>query len=655
MRYLTKSKSPIWLGVLLLFLGMASCEEERDPVIVAVEEANATLRNNDWRLAELLVDVKNSDLPPPFMAGVTSDSLQAGLYDLSQIFNGVDTPENYRYLFTEDNEILVDSLGDGNFLSAGSYRVLGSNDIRLGFANLQKIPYQYLYLTQLRTMNFDANEGTASRVIDAYNRLYTRLILNETPNRVGDAIARLLFNNRVVQKAVNDFLVDLISGKLEFVNEIDPVTLSDSLATVIFDEIQARDWQTILADAIEAELEKFTDIDPEAVSLQISENVVAAIQERFTVDAIFEFLLPFMEQVGEKPPQEVAENIAVVITALILDFFDQQKLEEIILPIWENFTKVPDSTVAVVADSLATIVEDNWINQDNLSDRFLPIMEKIDATPLSQMGNLASEVVDSLTVVLDQINATFPDLNLDPDYGAIQTAVRAALVALKPIINSVGTDAAADQIADLILGTFLTHEAIQNVFIAAINALQSIDPQMAADTISTWLANLIGLAEDDLIAFLTLKLSPIVEDFDPDAAALQIATALNQFITDNVTQELVFDLVFPLIEAISNINTELVANYIAARILESDLIKDNITQENIAMLLLPVLEQIKETDTEEVAQAIIDTIVNNDLFKAIVTEERVARTISYLLYNIIWTNFKNLNNFQAVTIALQHD
>ena len=639
----------------VLFMGLSSCEEERDPVIVAVEETQAILRNNEWGLSELLVTVSNPDLPPPFMAAVTNDSLQEGIYNIDQIFDSVDNVNNYRYLFTEDNEILVDSLGDGNLTFGGTYKVRGSNDIRLGIADLKKIPYRFLYLTEPRTMTFDADQGTAALVIDAYNRLYTRLIVKETPDRVGDAIARLLFNNRIVQRAINNFLVDLISGKLEFVNEIDPVALSDSLATVIFDEIQARDWQTILSDAIEAELEKFTDIDPDAVSLLISEQVVAVIQERFSTEAIFEFLLPFLEQVGERPPEEVAESIAIVVTAFILDIFDEDQLQEIILPIWEEFTKVPDSTVATVSDSLATIVEDNWINQDQLSDLFLPAMEKIDATPLPQLGNLASEVVDSLTVIVDEINTTFPDLNLSPDYDAIGTAVTAALVGLKPIINTLGTEAAADQIADLILSTFLTHEAIQNAFISAINFLQSIDPQTASARISEWLANLIGLAEDELIAFLTLKLSPIVEDLDPDFAAFQIARALNQLITDTVTQDFVFDLVFPLIEAISNINTQLVANYLAARILESDLVKETVTEENIAMLLLPVLEQIKETDTEEVAQSIIDAIINNDLVKAIVTEERVAWIISYLLYDVIWREFKNLNNFEAVTIALRHD
>ena len=45
----------------------------------------------------------------------------------------------------------------------------------------------------------------------------------------------------------------------------------------------------------------------------------------------------------------------------------------------------------------------------------------------------------------------------------------------------------------------------------------------------------------------------------------------------------------------------------------------------------------------------------NDLVKEIITEERVSRLISYFLYSALWEQFKDLNNFQSVTIAITRE
>ena len=113
---------------------------------------------------------------------------------------------------------------------------------------------KYLYLGQERTMIFNAGEGNAELIIDAYNRLITRLVVNEAPNKIGDAVALLLFENEKVQEALNNFMVDLIAGKLSFVNEIEPEALADSIATAVIDGLESIDWQTVLSDALEEAL-----------------------------------------------------------------------------------------------------------------------------------------------------------------------------------------------------------------------------------------------------------------------------------------------------------------------------------------------------------------------------------------------------------------
>jgi hypothetical protein len=76
-------------------------------------------------------------------------------------------------------------------------------------------------------------------------------------------------------------------------------------------------------------------------------------------------------------------------------------------------------------------------------------------------------------------------------------------------------------------------------------------------------------------------LAPIIENLNPDYTAFKIAQALNGFIQNNVTESAIANLVLPILNAITNINAEAVANYLAVQLLDSDLIKENINQENI--------------------------------------------------------------------------
>lgn len=632
-----------------------ACEEPEDPVIAAVEEAQSILRGNEWTLQAFDVIIQNEDLPPPFMVGAVTDSLEPGTYTSEQIFGNLDDVDAYRIQFTEDNTFLVDSSGNGAFEESGTYKIFGSNDIRLGLNGQKRITYEFRYLSGERTMVFNADEGTAGFAIDAYNQVITRFVVNETPTRIGDAVGRLLFENETIQTALNEFLVDLISGKLAFVNEIDPNAAADSVATMIVEALEATDWQTILSGALEAELNDITDIDPIAIADSIATQTAAKIREELNTETIFDFILPFMERIGELPPEQVAENIAIVVVPLILDTFDGDNLQAIIFPIWEAFTMLDDTVVARVADSLATLIERNRINQDSLSEQFLPVTTKIDATPITQMGTLAEEVTDSVHVQIDAINATFPDLNLSPDYGAIETAVTALLVALKPVIVATGPDAAADQIADLIIDSFLDHQTLKDAFISVINFFQAIDPGTAAATISQWLVNLVGEADQALIDFLTLKLSPIFEDFEPELTAFNIARALSQYIEANVTGQIIEAAILPVLEDFSNTNTEAVADYLAELILGSNLVQETFAKENIEATLLPVLEKLQETDTQAAAQVIIETIVQSNFFEAVITQERVSWIVSYLLYDRLWNEFKDINNFESVSIAIEHD
>ena len=213
------------LAAVSIFSCLSSCEEPPDPVIKAVEEAENALQGNTWSMKDFTVEVKNPDIPLPFMAGATnstSDSLQSGLYSINDIFGGIDDATLYRFAFTPDGDILSDSTNSGSFVGTGSYRILGSNDIRLSFDVLEKnrLRFLYTYISSEKVFDLDLDEEIAEKQLKRFNDQIKKRIVRETPDKIGDAIATLLFENEAVQNAINRFLVDLIAGKLDVLNNI---------------------------------------------------------------------------------------------------------------------------------------------------------------------------------------------------------------------------------------------------------------------------------------------------------------------------------------------------------------------------------------------------------------------------------------------------
>jgi hypothetical protein len=276
--------------------------------------------------------------------------------------------------------------------------------------------------------------------------------------------------------------------------------------------------------------------------------------------------------------------------------------------------------------------------------------------PYCKLGALAQEVTDSIKTLIDKINAKLPDLNLNPDYQSMKSQIQTIFIAAKPLIGLVGgPQQAADDVAAILVSQILNKSNISLAVAAGINFLQSIDSETAANTLTTWLINLATEISPSLINYLQDLLAPIIENLDPDYTAFKIAQALNGFIQNNVTESAIANLVLPILNAITNINAEAVANYLAVQLLDSDLIKENINQENIKNILLPILQDLKDTDVEELVNSLIQELVNSDLFKSVVTEETISTVISLIIYNSAWEKVKVANNFKEVTIILTHE
>jgi hypothetical protein len=256
-----------------------ACEQPVDPVIESVLETNETLQKHIWTLEDFRVELKDDDIPPPILFSLTEAEIAGGVYDLDDMVLDASDARKLRLQFTPEKEIVhVDEEFDFVFGDASTYFVFNDRSIRLSGPN-NSLNYRYNYFGSSREMMFSLTEEQATKTIEDINKKLIKHIANQTPDKIGDLVADILFNNEKVQQLINDQLVGLISGKIEFINDLDPDAIADSVSARIIMALQSVDWEGELTQLLKTELEKITNIDAEAVSQQIG----AAVAQKLTM------------------------------------------------------------------------------------------------------------------------------------------------------------------------------------------------------------------------------------------------------------------------------------------------------------------------------------------------------------------------------------
>jgi archaellum component FlaF (FlaF/FlaG flagellin family) len=286
-----------------------ACEQPVDPVIESVQETNETLQKHIWTLEDFRVELKDDDIPPPILFSLTEAEIAGGVYDLDDMVMDASDARKLRLQFTPEKEIVhVDEEFDFVFGDASTYFVFNDRSIRLSGPR-NSLNYRYNYFGSSREMMFSLTEEQANKTIEEINQKLIKHIAKQTPDKIGDLVANILFNNEKVQQLINDQLVGLISGKIEFINDLDPDAIADSVSAQIILALQSVDWEGELTQLLKTELEKITNIDADAVSKQIGAAVAQKINEELTVSKIYDIVLPFIENITENP-ESSAESIA---------------------------------------------------------------------------------------------------------------------------------------------------------------------------------------------------------------------------------------------------------------------------------------------------------------------------------------------------------
>ncbi|KXX69142.1 hypothetical protein AVL50_17030 [Flammeovirga sp. SJP92] len=633
---------------------MIGCEQPMDPVIEDVQNTKSILNEHRWYLNNFEVVTKSDDIAPPILWGAQSDVLNQGHYDLDDMVYNTDDMRSTIHEFTVDRDITttneeLDFLTD----SIGRYLIINSNTIRITNSAIN-LNYQYKYNEELKHFTLHVDEDIASSVIQSANDKLMKYVANGTPDKIAGLITTLLYHNETIQRIINDAIVGWIAGKGEFIEHLPPEETADKIAEELFNYLESLGLEEKLSEVIQQELDKITDIDAEEVTQKISTEIVELIHDGLSKDNLYNLIYPSLDQIVASP-EESSEKITGAIMSIIGKILSEDNINAISTKIWTEFTTLNEETINDVSDKITVLIEDKWINEDNFYSLLFPIIEKIEDTSILKMGELAKEATVKIEEIINVINNTFDGVNLEPDYTSMESTLKTAFIAAKPVISlNGGAEKTTQEISTLIKNQFLNHDFIQKTIAGGITSLQEIDHEKAVPVINN-LINAVGeVASPVVYDFISSKLLIIIEDTDAEYLSFKIAKTINEAITGIINDESVYQFLYPVVDSFANLNTKLISDKIANMVFELDIIKDNINPEKVSDLIQGVLINIQETGVENIVQALITQIAQGDLFKEIITEDRVSLIISLYLYNAAYQDMKVANNFTSATITLEH-
>ena len=171
-----------------------------------------------------------------------------------------------------------------------------------------------------------------------------------------------------------------------------------------------------------------------------------------------------------------------------------------IYPVWESFAQVHAGEISSIADTLGTVITNHFFDESSLAASLEPFIATLDNTSTLQIPALAQSIIDNtLMPLIDSINATFPGMDINPDWNNVKTILTSALTVLKSSLPGQTYAEAAAQLAQTIIS--LMDGIISNGIESALLQLQDIPADQASQVIAAWTVNLIDAAQPQIIAF----------------------------------------------------------------------------------------------------------------------------------------------------------
>ena len=619
---------------------------ERDKII-AVEDQ---LRDNTWKFNDLVVSVKLEANAIPLLANVADENgmVQPGIYNSYAIFGNNDRQLKASYQFTRD-DILRDTSGSGDFMKIAGYYVLSTSEIRINPDSSNKINFSYSNNADDNTFILNASSFYSPDLIASVNNRIVNSILADRPDDLAEKIVDFLQNNENISKAIERFLYEIIHSKVEEITQ-SPEEISEKLATAVVEKLGEIDWEEVLYNRILEFLQNLQAEDPEEKAGELAQRLAEKIEASLAQSDIYDVILPILQEFEDNTLPVLASRIAATVYDKISEVLSEENIYNRVYPVWEQLTQADSVTLSETADTLASVVTAYFFDADTLAESLIPFVEKVDETSPFQLGGLSQEIIDSVLIpVVEDINGAFPGLGLDPDWSAVKPVITSLLSAVKAALGNQTIEELSRTLANGIIGVMDT--IIQKGFEKAIFSLQEIPADQAASVIASWITNLLEMAEEPVVDFIEGKLNALFDKFEAEKAAETISAVMYNKILEIFSEESLYGLFLPLLEAFQEADVEQIAGLIAAWILELDLKPEDLTKEElIAQLSIVISQLIGNMDPENATQVLLDLLLENDLIEQL--DGRILQTVLefkiYELYGIVAGSINAIDGVEIV-------
>lgn len=337
-----------FIVIMALFISSISCEQYVDPVIEETFDSRELLQQKEWLLVDYQVNLDNSDIGAPQFLGFDNDSIEAGNYNLQDLIDtGNDFPL-YQFKFTTENKILIDSTQSGNYLDAGKYLVFTDVKTNISPIDFRTMHYQYYYDESEKTMTFTLDQDGANHAIEDVDKRYINSQVNETPQKIGNAVADAL-GNPIIHHKIHNLLVDKLADKIQdWLNEWDPAVAPINLAEKIFEFFKDNDIQGELDFPITNVIKELFDFDRDT---DLTGKRRHQKLSSLTIDNIFDhpdfeygistermaaLIAPVLPNQPVVNPQQISEDIIDAIGPVIDDIFTPERISKIVAKVINN-------------------------------------------------------------------------------------------------------------------------------------------------------------------------------------------------------------------------------------------------------------------------------------------------------------------------------
>lgn len=638
-----------------IFLFACQKEDDRTPEQIERDKIIATenlLRNHSWGFNDLKVSVQYESRAIPLLANIADENgmVQPGMYDSYDIFGNGNRQLYYTYRFLRD-EIQVDTTNTGEYSRFGGYFVINTSEIRVNPDSLNALRFNYSYSNEENVFYMQSTYSRNQTLTDFINTRIANSILSGKPGDIADAVVDGILNNENVANTIQQLLYDVIHGKISEVTQ-SPEELAELLARTIVEKLGELDWETILYDKILELLQKLQVDNPEETATELAARMADKIEASISHSDIYERILPILEEIENERLPVLATKIAEAVYQLIEAALSEENLYNKILPLWEQLANADSAAIEETSDTLASIVVNHIFDADSLTQHFIPFITKIDETNRTELDQLAREIIDTVLIpAVAEINSRFPGLNLDPDWGSIEDYLTSVLALVKTLLVATPVEELARTIANAVITVM--DNALQKGFEAALYRLQSVPSEQAASIIASWVVNLVEMAEESIVEFIEGKLNAILERFDAEKIAQEISAIIYDAIIGLFSEENLYQLILPILEALNNVNMERIAELISSWLIESGIIKDNLDPEEVISRLTDILiVLIGNVNPDNVTQQLVDLILQSDIVQDM-DGAILKKLLEFKIYQLLLSIGREVNAIELIEVSIK--